>query len=154
MSKRFISIIMTMILALSILGNEIKVQAEEIGEEIDYSYLMTDNALIGYADMQTWGVYLMSGHSIINEISDIKIGAGGATSAARSCEVSITSIVERQTSTGWAFVTSWTQTNKNAFSAMISRSLIVGTSNWYRVRSHHYAATDSSTSYTNALYMD
>lgn len=129
------------------------VNAEEMEENIDFSYLLTEEALVGYAENQTWGIYLAEGSSIINKISSTKIGAGGITNAAVKCEVSITSIVERKTSTGWARVTSWTQTNQNAFSTAISKSLTVSTGNSYRVRSLHYAGTDGSSSWTGALLM-
>ena len=70
--------------------------AEEIGEDIDYSYLLTDNALVNYAEIQTRGIYLLSGESVINKISSTKIGAGRVTNAAIKCKVAITSIVERK----------------------------------------------------------
>lgn len=130
-----------------------EVHAEEIGEDIDFSYLLTDEALIGYAESQTWGYYLSEGYSIINKAATNKIGAGGITNATRLCKVGITSIVERQTTTGWARVTSWTNTVASGYSAMISKSLIVGTGYNYRVRSTHYAGTDGSSSWTGALKM-
>lgn len=142
-----------MLLVTGVFCADTNVKAEEAGEDMDYSYLLTDDALIGYAQMQTRGVYLAEGYSIINKISTTKIGAGGVTNAAVKCEVTVTPIVERQTSTGWAFVTCWTQTNENAFSAMVSKSLTVGTGYWYRVRSTHYASTDRSSSCTDALWM-
>ena len=154
MKQKLMAILMAITLCiLGVFYGEFETKAEEAGEYIDYSYLLTDNALIGYTESQTWGVYLLSGHSIINKASSTKIGAGGATSAAKACKVSITSIVERKTSTGWARVTSWTQTNENAYSAMISRSLTVGTGYYYRVRSAHYASSDVSSSITSNLWM-
>jgi len=154
MKKKILSILMAVMLCISgAFGGDFETQAEELGEGIDYSYLLSDSALIGYADLQTRGVYLLSGHSIIEKISSTKIGAGGATSAAKACKVTVTSIVERQTSTGWARVTSWSQTNENAYSAMVSRSLTVGTGYYYRVRSTHYASSDVSSSWTDALWM-
>ena len=154
MKKRIVTMLLAVMLCVTgIFTMEIQVNAEEDGEELDYSYLATDNALIGYAVPETRGMYYSDGYSIINKISSTKIGAGGVTNAAIRCKVSITSIVERKTSTGWARVTSWTQTNENAYSAMISRSLIVSTGYYYRVRSHHYAATDVSVSATDALWM-
>ena len=153
MRKKFLSMLLMIVVCLTgISGMTLSVNAEE-GENIDYSYLLTDEALVGYAEMQTWGIYLSSGNSVINKISSTKIGAGGVTSAARTCKVSITSIVERQTNTGWAYVTAWTQTNENAYSAMISKSLTVNTGYYYRVRSSHYASTDYSSSWTDALWM-
>lgn len=133
-------------------GN-VEVHAEEMGEDIDFSYLLTDDALIGYTEYQTWGYYLSEGHSVINKIATNKIGAGGITNAARLCKVSITSIVERQTSTGWARVTSWTNTVESGYSAVVSKALLVGTGYSYRVRSLHYAGTDGSSSWTDALRM-
>lgn len=154
MKRRIIVFILSLTMMIAyVCGNEMLVNAEESGEDIDFSYLLTDDALVGYAESMTWGIYLAEGNSIINRISSTKIGAGGITNATMKCEVSITSIVERQTSYGWARVTSWTQTNEYAFSAAISKSLTVGTGYNYRVRSLHYAGSDASSSCTNALIM-
>lgn len=154
MKRKIAAILAIVMVSIAGVGNcGFVSQAEEMGEDLDYSYLMTDSALVGYAEAQTWGAYLASGNSIINKISSYKIGAGGTTTAATKCKVSITSIVERKTDTGWARVTSWTQTNENAFTAGISKSLTVGTGYYYRVRSAHYAASDVSSSCTGALYM-
>ena len=123
-------------------------------EDIEMSELFTEDALIGYAEKQTWGVYLASGNSVINKISSSKVGAGGTTNAAVRCNVSITSILERKNASGsWVRVISWTQDNANAFSAGISKSVTVPSGYYYRVRSYHYASTDSATSYTNALWV-
>lgn len=154
MKQRIVAMMLMLVIAISGVWNEgICAKAEDLGEDMDYSYLLTEDALVGYAEEQTWGLYLAEGNSIINKQSSTKIGAGGSTNAATRCKVSITSIVERQTSTGWARVTSWTQTNEDAFSAMISKSLTVATGYWYRVRSSHYAASDVSSSCTSSLYM-
>jgi len=123
-------------------------------EDIEMSELFTEDALIGYAEKQTWGVYLASGNSVINKISSSKVGAGGTTNAAVRCNVSITSILEKKNASGsWVRVISWTQDNANAFSAGISKSVTVPSGYYYRVRSYHYASTDSATSYTNALWV-
>ena len=154
MKRKILVMLMAILIGISgICVDGFQTHAEELGEDMDYSYLLTENALIGYAQIQTKGVYLASGHSIINKISTTKIGAGGITNAALKCKVTVASIVERQTSTGWARVTSWTQTNENAYSAGISKSLTVGTGSYYRVRSYHYAASDVSNSFTSALKM-
>ena len=126
---------------------------ESQGQDIDYSSLMNESTLIAYTDMQTWGVYLSNGKSLINKLGSNTIGAGGNTTAALRCTVTVTSIVERYVDGKWARVTSWTQTNENAFSATVSKSLIVAPNNTYRVRSSHYAATDYSSSCTNGLIM-
>lgn len=155
MRKKLTILFMALVMSVSLfsVGN-VEVQAEELGEDLDFSYLLTEDALVGFSESQTWGYYLASGQSIINRISSTKIGAGGVTNASRYCEVSICSIVERRTATGgWARVTSWIQENAYDTSAMISKSLTVATGEYYRVRSLHYAGTDASSSWTNALPM-
>lgn len=154
MKNKVLAILMAIVLCgslISVTGFEAK--AEDTGEDIDLSYLLTDDAMIGYSENLARGVYLAEGYSIINKISSTKIGAGGVTNAAVKCKVSITTILERQTTTGWARVTSWTQTNEDAYSAMISKSIIVSTGYWYRVRSLHYASSDGSSSGAGALWM-
>lgn len=155
MKKRLLASMMAMVMCvLCIWGFDMKANAETVCEDIDISYLMTEDAIVGYSQNQTWGVYYSDGYSIINKISSTKIGAGGVTNAAVKCEVRVTAILERKTSSGnWARVTSWTQTNENAFSAMISKSVTVASGYYYRVRCSHYAGSDSSTSCTNALWM-
>ena len=155
MKRRLIVTILTfMISMVGIFNLSTNVKAETMVEDIDMSSLMTDTALIGYAQGQTWGVYFSDGHSIINRISSSKLGAGGVTNAAKKCTVQVTAILERKNSAGaWARVTSWTQTNQNAYSAMISKSVTVSSGYYYRVRCYHYASTDTSSSFTNALYV-
>ena len=155
MKRRVLTMLIAMIIGVSCIMNwNMNVKAESDSEDVDISYLMTDDALIGYAESQTWGAYFSNGYSIINKISSNKIGAGGVTYAAVRCEVSVTAIVERKTTSGaWARLTSWSVTNDNAYSAMASKSITVASGYYYRVRSHHYASTDSATSYTDALWV-
>lgn len=154
MKRKILAVLILVVMMVSCFqGIGLQVRAEDNSEDIDYSYLLTDDALIDYAPIVSRGVYLAEGNSIINKISSTKIGAGGTTNAAVKCRVAITSIVERQTSTGWARVASWNQENDYAFIAAISKSLTVGTGYYYRVRSTHYAGTDVSTSGTSALRM-
>lgn len=155
MKKKVITFLLAMMICITgIINWEIRVNAETEGEDIDLSNLMTEDALIGYSDHLTWGVYYSDGYSIINKISSTKVGAGGVTNAAKKCTVSVTAILERKNSSGsWVRVTSWTQTNQNAYSAMVSKSITVTTGYYYRVRCYHDAGTDSSTSATNALWI-
>lgn len=149
-----VTILALVICITGIMSWDVKVNAETVSEDIDISFLMTENALIGYSQNQTWGVYYSDGYSIINKISSTKIGAGGVTNAAVKCTVRVTAILERKTSSGnWARVTSWTQTNENAFSAMISKSVTVASGYYYRVRCSHYAGSDTGSSCTDALWM-
>lgn len=154
MKKRILSMLLVVLVCITGAFNyDICVNAEGESEDIEMSELMTEDALIGYAENQTWGVYLSSGQSIINKISSTKVGAGGVTNAAVPCTVKVTSILERKVDGSWVRVTSWTQTNTNASYAMISKSVTVSSGYYYRVRSHHYAGTDTTSSYTNALWI-
>ena len=156
MKKKMTSIVLAVICCLtSIFAWNINAQAEVMSEDVAIESVATEDALIGYAVNQTWGVYLSDGYSIINKISSTKVGAGGCTNASVRCTVTVTSILERKNSSGsWARVTSWTASNENAFIAMISKSVTVSSGSYYRVRSYHDAASDSSTSYTDALLVN
>lgn len=154
MKKKIVSFLMAMMICVfGLFCQGFETKAEDDGEEMDYSYLMTEDALIGYAQAQTWGVYLASGHSVINKISSTKIGAGGVTNASRLCTVTVCPIVEKLSNGSWVRVTSWTVTEESDYSAMASRSITVATGYYYRVRCIHYAASDRSSSCTSAMWM-
>lgn len=154
MRKRVMALFLALLFSvMGMLNNQVEVKAEDVGEEVDISFLLTDDALIGYLDNQTWGVYLSDGYSTINDAGGGKIGWGGVTNAARRCTVSVNAIVERKVSGGWERVTSWSQTNSNALTASVSRTLLVGSGYYYRVRGEHSASTDASSSCTGALWM-
>ena len=154
MKKKIVSFLLAMMVCVSgLFCQKFETRAEDIGEEMDFSYLMTEDALVGYMQTQTWGVYLASGCSIINKISSTKIGAGGSTEATRKCKVTVNPIVEKLSNGSWVRVTSWTVTEESDYSAMASRSITVGTGYYYRVRCIHYAASDRSSSWTGGLWM-
>lgn len=154
MKKRIITFLLAFALCICGIWNfNTESYAKENSGDEDLSYLLTQDALMGYMQNQARGIYLANGYSIINRISSTKIGAGGVTNASQYCKVSITSIVERETSAGWERVTSWTTTSNYGITAAVDRSLNVGTGYYYRVRSLHYAGTDGSSSWTNALPM-
>ena len=127
--------------------------AEDAGNAVDISEIWTDDALVDYATLQTRGIYLLDGLSIINDAGSNKIGAGGITNAAVRCTVSVNAIVEKKVSGSWSRVTSWTATNTNALTAGVSKTLSVSSGYYYRVRSVHRASTDGSSSCTDALWM-
>ena len=154
MKRKVMALLLAMMMCLTTMfcmGYEVK--AEDVGQDIEFSELLTEESLIGYAQPTTRGVYLMEGNSIINKISSTKIGAGGTTTAAIKCKVTVCPFVERQVNGSWVHVTSWTVTNASAFSAMASKSITVSTGYYYRVRCTHYAASDASSSWTGALWM-
>jgi len=155
MKKRVLSLLLAIILCVvGMVNMKVEVKAEVPSEDVELPVIDTDSALIGYAQNQTWGVYFSDGYSIINRMSSTKVGAGGVTNANVKCRVQVNAILERKNSSGsWARVTSWLQTNENAYSAVISKSVTVSTGYYYRVRSYHTAGSDASSSCTNALYM-
>lgn len=155
MKRKILSMVLAiMICVIGVFNLSVIVKAEGESEDVDISYILTDDALIGYSTNQTRGVYYSDGYSVINKISSTKVGAGGVTNASVKCTVTVTAILERKNSSGsWERVTSWTQTNENAYSAIVSKSVTVASGYYYRVRCYHYASTDSSSSYTSALWI-
>lgn len=154
MKKKFISFLLA--LALFVTGSffmQVDVRAEGVEQDVDFSSLLTEDALIGYAELTTRGVYLTEGVSVINDAGGGKIGAGGITNAAVRCNVSVNAIVERKEGSSWYRVKSWTTTNTNAYTAVISKTLSVTSGYWYRVRSLHSAGSDTSSSCTGTLWM-
>ena len=153
--RRIIMLLMAMMILVSgIMNWKVDAKADTGSEDIELSEIMTEDALIGYATSQTWGAYFENGYSIINKISSTKIGAGGVTNAAVKCTVKVSAIVERKNDSGaWARVTSWSVTNQNAYSAMASKNITVPSGYYYRVRSNHYASSDTASSCTNALWV-
>ena len=155
MKKRLITLLLAITMCITGMMNlKIEANAETAEEDIAMSEIMTEEALIGYSQNQTWGVYYSDGYSIINKISSSKVGAGGVTNANVKCTVSVQAILERKNSAGsWERVTSWIQTNQNAYSAMISKSVTVASGYYYRVRCYHDAGTDTSNSFTDGLWI-
>lgn len=156
MRKRVISLVLAVMLCIAgVLNWRVDVKADAPSEDITLSEIMTEDALVGDAENQSWGVYFSDGYSVVNKISSTKVGAGGVTNAKVKCTVKVTAILERQNSSGgWGRVSSWSQTNENAYSAVISKSVTVASGYYYRVRCYHYASSDTSSSSTDALWVN
>ena len=154
MKQKLLAMLMAVALCVTcVCTTGFEVKAEDMGEDISFSELMTEDALVGYVTMQTRGVYLLDGYSTISKMSSTKIGAGGTTTAAVKCKVSTNCIVERLKNGSWVREASWTTTVASGYSAMVSKSLVVTNGYYYRVRCIHYAATDRSSSSTSNLWM-
>ena len=154
MKKKLTIILLALVLCTtSFLTVDMKANAQEIGEEVAYESLLTEDALIGNMAAQTWGVYLVDGTSIINDAGGGKIGAGGKTTAAKYCKVSVNVVVERKVGSSWVRVTSWTATNSNALLVTTGKTISVASGYYYRVRCNHAAASDGSSSCTSSLWM-
>ena len=154
MKNQMMAVLMAVIMvAMGSYLTKVNVYAEGTDEDIDISYLFTEESLIGYAELRTRGIFLEEGMSSINDAGSGKIGWGGITNAAIRCQVSVTSIVEKKVNGSWTHVTSSTTTNTNAYTAAVSKTRSVDSGYWYRVRSSHYAGTDGSSSCTSSLWM-
>lgn len=154
MKKKLMMLLLALALCVtSMYTVDIKANAEGIGEDVEYESLLTEDALVGNMESQTWGVYLANGMSVINDAGSGKIGAGGSTTAATACTVSVNVIVERKVNGSWVRVTSWTATKSSATYVSASKTMSVTSGYYYRVRCTHSAATDASNSYTGALWM-
>lgn len=152
--KKFMisSILVLTFFVSSIMMGDIEAQAAWEEEDMDVSYLMLESSLIGYAERQTRGVYLLEGWSSINDAGFWKIGCGGITNAAMECHVGITAIVERKVDGSWARVKSWSAESDYDITVSVSKYLAIVPGYYYRVRCTHYAETDVSTSFTNSLW--
>lgn len=154
MKKKLMLFLALLMCVTGIWNQNLCVQAEEtIDEDVELSEIMTEDALIGYANLQTKGVYLASGFSIINDAGSGKIGWGGSTHAALKCKVSVNAIVERLVNGSWVRVTSASNTVTSGLTAVVSKTTLVGSGYYYRVRSQHHASSDYSSSWTDALSM-
>ena len=154
MKKRVSALLLALMFSVTgVVAGGGKVYADESAQDVDISAVWTEDALVGYAESQTWGVYLLRGISVINNAGGGKIGCGGITEAALKCKVSVNAIVERKVNGSWVRVTSWTNTSSSAYSVSISKYLSVASGYYYRVRCNHAAASDGSSSYTSALWM-
>lgn len=154
MKKKLLSLLLAILMCVSgIVYTGIETKAEDTGEDIAFSELLTEDALIGISEMQTRGVYLAEGNSFINKLGTSKIGAGGNTVASLKCKVSVTVVVEKLIDGSWNRVTSWTASTASGYSASLSKSLYIATGYYYRVRGTHYASTDRSSSSTGSLWM-
>lgn len=154
MKKKLVALLLVMAFAVTgAYAGNVEVQAAGVEEDMDVSYLLLEDALVGYAELRTRGVYLSEGYSSISKAGTGKIGCGGVTNAAKRCQVSVNAILERKSGSSWLRVTSWSQTNDNALTASVSKYYYVTSGYYYRVRSIHYASSDTSSSWTNGLWM-
>lgn len=154
MKKRIFSVICAMLLVAGMLcvpGKEVRAEGSTA---VDGSELTMDEQAFGNATSKTRGIYYQSGDSTIEKVGSGLIGAAGSTAAHMSvASISVNVIVERLSGGSWARVTSWTATKSNTYYISSSKTISVGTGSYYRTRSIHYANSDTSSSYTNGIYI-
>lgn len=151
MRKKLIALLL--VAAFSVAGVSASQMEVKAAEDYDVSYLSLENALVGYMENSTRGVYLMSGYSSINDAGNDRIGCGGETNAAKRCTVTAAVVVEQKVNGSWTRISSFSKTSENALSVTASKYLYVAGGYYYRARTMHYAGSDSSASCTNALWM-
>ena len=154
MKKKIATLLLAGVLCITGAVAEDTVYAQEaVDVDIEFSELLTEDAIIGYSDSAVRGIYYVNGMSIINDSGGGKIGWGGATHAALDCKVSVNAIVERLVNGSWTRVTSASNTRQYDITAVVSKTSLVASGYYYRVRCQHFAASDYSSSCTSSLYM-
>jgi hypothetical protein len=163
--KRLISGIVTLVLIFSLTalvvtdtqaGEESKMKSAEGLPMIDGSYLIKDEESIGATTPVTRGEDLMTGYSKVRRLGAGEIYAGGTTIASHVVDqIGVAVIVERakEEDTSWSFYDSWQKFNENMDRVASSKRLQVEGGYYYRVRCVHVAGVDSSSSFTNGVYV-
>ena len=144
---------MVMVCAL-LIGTQKNVQATDIPECVDGSYLTNDDSSEMTVGSKSRGIYLKSGSSNIVRAGTGKIGAGGNTVGQKVVsKITVDVTVERYVNGKWGYYTSWVETNYNSVYVSTSKTLSVPTGYYYRVYCVHYANSDVSDSYTDGIYI-
>ena len=144
---------MVMVCAL-LIGTQKNVQATDIPECVDGSYLTNDDSSEVTVGSKSRGIYLKSGSSNIVRAGTGKIGAGGNTVGQKVVsKITVDVTVERYVNGKWGYYTSWVETNYNSVYVSTSKTLSVPTGYYYRVYCVHYANSDVSDSYIDGIYI-
>ena len=153
--NKILSLIMAMVMVCALLiGTQKNVQATDIPECVDGSYLTNDDSSEVTVGSKSRGIYLKSGSSNIVRAGTGKIGAGGNTVGQKVVsKITVDVTVERYVNGKWGYYTSWVETNYNSVYVSTSKTLSVPTGNYYRVYCVHYANSDVSDSYTDGIYI-
>lgn len=155
MKRRYLSLICIIAFMLSISG--VNVRAQGAMTMIDGSYLTHEDEAAGSAILAMRGVDLQAGTSKVSKAATGVINAGGTTTAHHNVsEIGVAVVVERLRSgtSSWYYYKSWELVKNNASSVVSSKRLTVSGGYYYRVRSVHWANSDSSSSSTSGIYID
>ena len=153
--NKILSLIMAMVMVCALLiGTQKNVQATDIPECVDGSYLTNDDSSEVTVGSKSRGIYLKSGSSNIVRAGTGKIGAGGNTVGQKVVsKITVDVTVERYVNGKWGYYTSWVETNYNSVYVSTSKTLSVPTGYYYRVYCVHYANSDVSDSYSDGIYI-
>lgn len=158
MRRRILAMCCSMLLVLGmavVIASETK--ASDSVRMLDGSYLTDKDEAVGYATGKTRGEFLLNGYSKIVRLGPGEIYAGGTTMAAREVDkVKIGVMIERVKKEGdsWNYVDAWQEENLVADRISSTRRIIVQGDYYYRVRCVHSANGDSSSSFTNGIYIE
>jgi len=153
--SKILSLIIVMFMVCTLfISTQKNVQAADVPECIDGSYLTNDDSSEVTVGSKSRGIYLKSGSSNIVRAGTGKIGAGGNTVGQKVVsKITVDVTVERYMNGKWGYYTSWVQTNYNSAYVSTSKTLSVPTGYYYRVCCVHYANSDVSDSYTDGIYI-
>lgn len=161
--KRGISVIVTLMLIFSLVAvTSTDTQAVEETKNIeelpmiDGSYLIKDEESTGATTPMTRGEDLMTGYSKVRRLGAGEIYAGGTTIASHTVDrIGVGVIVERaqEGDTVWEFCEGWQKFNENTDRVSSSKGLKVEGGYYYRTRCIHSAGVDSSSSFTNGIFV-
>ena len=153
--SKILSLIMVMFMVCTLfISTQKNVQAADVPECVDGSYLTNDDSSEVTVGSQSRGIYLKSGSSNIVRAGTGKIGAGGNTVGQKVVsKITVDVTVERYVNGKWGYYTSWVETNYNSVYVSTSKTLSVPTGYYYRVYCVHYANSDVSDSFTNGIYI-
>ncbi|MBS5129190.1 MAG: hypothetical protein KHZ01_01685 [Lachnospiraceae bacterium] len=108
----------------------------------------------GSLEVMPYGAYLRAGTSSINKTGTGKIYAKGVTLGEGTVsKLSVSVRVERLLGNAWVQQDYFAATKYNANNVAASKTLTVPIGYFYRVKSIHGANTDSSSSWTEGLYI-
>ena len=157
MRKKIISTLSMMVMICClIMTNGSEVQAEEANSGIcvDGSYLTQDSESTVTVYPRTRGVYMLNGSATITNPGIGKVGAGGSTVANFTVnQIGLSIRVERYIDGGWVSYTGWVHNLYDTYYAASSKIITVPRGYYYRVKTSHWAATDTTAGWTNGIWI-
>ncbi|MEF9945301.1 MAG: DUF6147 family protein [Lachnospiraceae bacterium] len=135
----------------------IPVKAEEQSVKVEESYLLRDvTQVTSERVIQPRGAFLQQGSSSLVKTGEGLVTAGGDTIAQQVVKsISVNVILERldENDMRWVQQHSWIAEGKNTTMIQCNKTVPVPRDQFYRVRSIHYAETDTSSSFTDGLFI-
>lgn len=135
----------------------VSVKATENSIKVDESSLLKNvNEVTSEKTIQPRGVFLQQGTSSLVKTGEGLVTAGGMTVGQQVVKsISVNVILERldENDMKWVRENSWVAEDKNTTVVQCNKTVPVPRDQFYRVRSIHYAETDTSSSFTDGLFI-